>query len=198
MQHLRRFQPGDEAGISRVCLLTARFGGDATGMISDDRLWGDVFALPYPARDPGLTFVVDGGGGNVVGYVLGTDDTSAFEAWFRDVWWPPRAPSAEGKDRVEAGLIGFADTLGAEFLPFLAEYPAHVHIDLLPVAQGGGWGRRLMERYVDELRARGVPGVHLGASSDNTNAVAFYRHLGWTELATPDDPGTVFFGLRLT
>lgn len=196
VQTLRRFRAGDGPGLARVCLLTARFGGDATGMLSEDRLWGDIFALPYAVRDPDLVFVVEDDG-EVVGYVLGTDDTVAFEAWFRESWWPPRAPSTTGKGRVERGLLEFAASMGVEPLPFLDSHPAHVHIDLLPAAQGSGWGRALMERYVRQLRERGVRGVHLGASSDNTNAVAFYRHLGWTELDS-DEPGTVFFGLQLS
>ena len=48
----------------------------------------------------------------------------------------------------------------------LAEaYPAHLHIDLLERARGRGLGRLLIERLLGELRARGVPGVHLGVDA---------------------------------
>ena len=42
--------------------------------------------------------------------------------------------------------------------PYAAEYPAHLHIDLLPELQGQGWGRRLIDTLVAALRERGVRG----------------------------------------
>lgn len=195
MQTLRRFRPGDEPQLATICQRTAQFGNDATGLLSDDSLWGDVFAVPYAVRDPRLTFVIADEDDEAIGYCLGTDDTVAFGDWFREVWWPPRARSAEGKAKVEVELIGYAATQGLEPLPFLDEYPAHLHIDLLPEAQGKGWGRRLIDRMCEELASRGVSGVHLGTAPENTNAGAFYRHTGWTELDF-GEPSS-FFGRRL-
>jgi ribosomal protein S18 acetylase RimI-like enzyme len=62
------------------------------------------------------------------------------------------------------------------------EYPSHLHIDLLPPFQGGGWGRRLMETAMEALRADGSKGLHLGVSAKNERALGFYEHLGFTEL----------------
>ncbi len=64
----------------------------------------------------------------------------------------------------------------------LEEYPAHLHIDLVPAAQGHGWGRRLIDTLREALAADGVPGVHLGYAVSNTDAAAFYRRLGFREL----------------
>ena len=77
----------------------------------------------------------------------------------------------------------------------LDDYPAHLHIDLLPEAQGAGWGRALMEGLQDALRAGGSPGVHLGVSARNQRALGFYRHLGYEELASDGIGHTL--GLRL-
>ena len=78
----------------------------------------------------------------------------------------------------------------------LTESWAHLHIDLLPEFQRQGFGRRLTQRLVDELRARGVPGLHLSLAVTNTAARAFYAHLGFRELgsSTPDAP---LLGLEL-
>ena len=72
----------------------------------------------------------------------------------------------------------------------LAEYPAHLHIDLLPELQGQGFGRRLIDTLRAALAARGVPAVHLGMDAANTGARAFYDRLGFHELAssTPQSP----------
>ena len=62
------------------------------------------------------------------------------------------------------------------------DYPSHLHIDLLERAQGHGYGRRMMEMVMDKLRRRGSPGAHLGVSTLNASALAFYLHLGFREL----------------
>jgi ribosomal protein S18 acetylase RimI-like enzyme len=78
------------------------------------------------------------------------------------------------------------------------DYPSHLHIDLLPRAQGRGYGRRMMETLIERLRQRGSRGAHLGVNVLNTRAYAFYRRLGFHELTrvgTPSD-GCVYLGLR--
>ncbi|WP_448059866.1 GNAT family N-acetyltransferase [Cellulomonas hominis] len=72
----------------------------------------------------------------------------------------------------------------------LARYPAHLHIDLLPRAQGGGLGRRLITALADALRERGIPGVHLGVEASNTGARAFYARIGFT-VAQQNDGGAL-------
>ena len=74
-------------------------------------------------------------------------------------------------------------------------YPAHLHIDLLPRAQGRGWGRRMMDHLLAALRSKGSPGVHLGVGQINERAVGFYRKLGFEELARVRD--VLYLGLRL-
>jgi ribosomal protein S18 acetylase RimI-like enzyme len=69
-------------------------------------------------------------------------------------------------------------------------YPAHLHIDLLPRAQGHGLGRALVTTLTDALRERGVPGLHLGVDPANTGALAFYARIGMVPVPTADG-GTV-------
>ena len=64
----------------------------------------------------------------------------------------------------------------------VATHPAHLHIDLLPRFQGRGLGRRLLDHLFEGLRAAGADAVHLGVSPENTNAIAFYEHLGFEVL----------------
>ena len=84
-----------------------------------------------------------------------------------------------------------ADGSGAES-ELDERYPSHLHIDLLPEAQGQGFGRRLIERLIGQLDERGSSGVHLGVSKANHRAIAFYRHVGFVEWDGPDD------GINLT
>jgi GNAT superfamily N-acetyltransferase len=181
-----------------VCVRTADVGRDATGILRDDRLWGDIFAAPYVERHPDLAWVVESADGRAIGYIVATPDTDAFEAWFRDKWWPSVADryplSGESEPTREDGMIGYASRRAPGRDERAAEYPAHLHIDLLPETQGQGLGRRLIETLSDELRRRGVPGLHLGMNPANAAAGAFYERLGMHLLDT--GPDATVYGVR--
>ncbi|WP_040163891.1 GNAT family N-acetyltransferase [Microbacterium gorillae] len=194
---IRGYRPGDRDALTEICLRTADDGGDASALYRYPSLPGDIWAVPYADRDPALAFVVDDGTGTAVGYTVGTDDTIAFADWFRSSWWPSVRGRYDGGGArpKDAEALAYADGFGASPSPYAATYPAHLHIDLLPEAQGGGFGRRLIATLSDELRRRGVPGVHLEASAANTDAVAFYDHIGFTRL--PSGPDGAAFGMSL-
>lgn len=180
---IRRYQPADYDAVSRACLLTAAAGGDATGVYSDDELMPDIWARPYLALEPEWAWVVDDRG--VVGYLLAAPDTRAFVEDYRARWLPrfqaryPRASAPDTADE-QARESGFRPE--RMLVPEVDEYPAHLHIDLLPQAQGRGLGRQLIGTLETALATAGVPGVHLGLDPSNTGALAFYRRLGFTEL----------------
>lgn len=198
MSRLRPFQPGDEPALADVCIRTADSGGDATGLLSDDDIWPAIYVLPYVSRHPELAFVVETDDSRVAGYVVGTPDTEAFEAWFRRDWWPrfadryPRPPQRRTR---EDDVVGYAYDRAPGTSPYSAEYPAHLHIDLLPELQGQRWGTVLIERLKLALREKGVPGLHLIAGADNAGALAFYPRVGFTALDSAD--GVQAFGLAL-
>ncbi|MFN0068727.1 MAG: GNAT family N-acetyltransferase, partial [Limisphaerales bacterium] len=80
-----------------------------------------------------------------------------------------------------------------------AAYPSHLHIDLLPRAQGRGWGRRMLEEVICRLRARGSPGAHLGVSLLNVPAFGFYGRLGFREIVRVGEgaDGCCYMGKKL-
>ncbi len=203
MPHLRPFRPGDEPELADICLRTADAGADGTGILDDDDIWAAVFVLPYVARHPDLAFVIETDDGRVAGYVVGTDDTDAFEEWFRTDWWPrigarwpqPEADLPDSERSRQDAVLSYAYGRRADAESFAARYPAHLHIDLLPELQGQGWGRRLIAALTDALRGAGSPGIHLVASGTNTGAIAFYERLGFTRLAAPADVAA--FGMSL-
>ena len=189
--HLRPYRPADRDALAAVCLRTADAGGDATGLLDDDRLWGDVFAVPYAVREPERCTVLDDGG-RVVGYVLGTRDTAGFVAWYREEWIPAVAGRYGALDPAPDSRTAqvLAMHLHPERMlqPGLEAHPAHLHIDLLPEAQRQGWGRALIRTFLDGLARDGVTGVHLGMARSNEPARAFYGALGFTEAPVADDP----------
>lgn len=196
---IRPYRRADRDALYEVCVRTADAGGDATGIFTDDALWGDVFAVPYAERHPDLSWVVEAEDGRVIGYLVATDDTDAFEAWFRDEWWPTKAAtyplSGEVEPTRQDRIISYAAGRGPGKEPHAAAYPAHLHIDLLPETQGHGLGRTLMQTLFAELTRRGVPALHLGMDPANTGAAAFYTKLGFEALPAPE--GAMTLGIRL-
>jgi len=195
---IRPFRSGDEPALADICLKTADAGADGTGVLDDDDLWAEIFVLPYVARHPDFAFVVETDDGRVVGYVVGAPDTAAFEEWFRTEWWPRRGirwpkPDAEVSRQDGIVLYAYGRRGGAE--PYGEDYPAHLHIDLLPEVQGQGLGRRLIDTLSTALVEHGVSGLHLTTAIENAGAIAFYPRLGFTPL--PSHEGVQAFGKTL-
>jgi len=192
---LRTYEPRDRGALYEVCLRTGDSGADATGSFTQPALLGEVYVGPYLALEPELALVLDDGAG-VGGYTLGALDTRAFEERCEREWWPPlreRHPlGAYPRGSADAAVVELIHRPARAPEVVVAGHPSHLHIDLLPRWQGGGWGRRLIEGLLDRLAAAGSPGVHLGVGVRNPRAVGFYRHLGFTELLAVGD--TLFLG----
>ncbi|MCH6229940.1 GNAT family N-acetyltransferase [Microbacterium sp. CFH 31415] len=198
MTRIRPFRPGDEPALADICLKTADAGADGTGVLDDDELWAEIFVLPYVVRHPELAFVVETDDERVVGYIVGAPETAAFEEWFRTEWWPRHAtrwPHPEAETSRQDGIVRYAYGRRGGAEPYGDAYPAHLHIDLLPEAQGRGIGRLLIATLADALRAQGVTGLHLVTSADNAGAIAFYPRVGFAPL--PSHDGAQAFGMSL-
>lgn len=197
MTTVRPYRADDHAAIYDICVRTAHEGGDSRQIYPDLALMPSIFAAPYVFLEPDLTFVLDEGDG-AVGYVLGTADTIAFVEAFRSRWlplmrerFPNRAEPPSSPSEVMIDLMYRPERM---ILPELAAYPAHLHIDLLPDQQRKGHGRALMYAFLDALRHRGVPAVHLGMVSVNTAARAFYDRLGFHEIPVADPGPLTYLG----
>ncbi|GAA3866644.1 GNAT family N-acetyltransferase [Streptomyces sedi] len=199
---IRGYRPGDRDALSDICVRTAHAGGDATGRYREPEIFSAIFATPYAELEPDLVFVADNGE-RAIGYIVGTADSTRFYRRFMEHWLPtvadrfplPAGP-VEGVDDGLRHLLHHADSM---LVPEIAaDYPAHLHIDLLPEGQRRGLGRRLMAAFTDALRERGVRGLHLSMNPRNTDARAFYDRLGFVELPRPEGKKDVdYLGIRL-
>jgi ribosomal protein S18 acetylase RimI-like enzyme len=194
---IRPYRPSDLDALYDVCVRTAADGDDLTEQMGDPLLPGHVYAAPYGALEPAMAFVVEDD--EVVGgYVIGALDTVAFEDRCEDAWLPDlrvRYPMGSGATAVDRRYIELIHAFPRQDAAIVADYPAHLHIDLLPRFQGRGLGRALIDRFAAAATAGGASGVHLGVSRTNERAVAFYRHVGFETLRT--DPTSLLLGRRL-
>ena len=198
---IRRAEAGDRDAIYDVCLRTADAGGDASALYVDHDLPGEVWAGAYLALRPHLAFVAEYHTG-VDGYIVGAEDTVTFGAECEARWWPAlRARYVDPPDdrdlTPDRRLHRYIHHPPVPPPEVLAEFPAHLHVNLLPRAQGRGAGRRLLGTLFDALA--GAPGIHLGVAAGNERAAAFYAHLGFVPIGPPQASGAGrLLGRRLT
>jgi ribosomal protein S18 acetylase RimI-like enzyme len=188
--NIRRAVLSDLPYLYEICLKTGDESRDATPFFSDPYAIGQYYAAPYLVYPNGICFVADYEH-RPQGYIVAVPDTVAFSRWMEEEWLPPlrkrySEPFQPSRSEKENGIIGlilrrrFPVDMAAQ--PYLADYPAHLHIDLLPCIQQKGVGRKLMDSLFAELAQQKVKGLHLGVGASNTGAVAFYQKVGFTVL----------------
>jgi ribosomal protein S18 acetylase RimI-like enzyme len=197
---VRRCQPRDWDAVYEVCLCTGDDGKEATHLFDDPKVLGHVYVGPYMKLEPELAFVLEDGPG-VCGYVLGALDSKKFYGGYLDEWLPGirrQYPKPSG----DPAQWSLTQRVCAQYYqpeifwpePY-EDYPSHLHIDLLPRAQGRGLGREMMRVLLGELVARGSTGAHLAMALSNARAERFYKKLGFHELARRSD--ALYLGKRL-
>ena len=202
---IRPATPADQPGAYHVCLKTGNYGNDGEALYATDPdALGRIFVGPYLAFEPELSLVLEDEHG-ICGYALAARDSREFYARYDAEWrpalcarFPPPAGDPSGWTPVQQvqHVYHHPDFFCPEPYDW---YPSHLHIDMLPRAQGQGYGRRMIERTLASLVRQGSPGVHLGVSVFNTRAERFYRHLGFQELIRAGDgpDACIYMGRRL-
>lgn len=198
MVALRPYRPDDLEALYEICLLTADSGKDASPLHHDRKVIGHIYAAPYGVLEPGHVFVAEDDQG-VAGYIVGTFDTDGFNARLERDWWPALrqhyadVPKAEltATDRQRIGAI-MEPSLNPPDI--VAQYPAHIHMNLLPRLRGQRVGTALLDRWITQARVAGVTGIHLGANPANSGGIAFWTRSGFKPLRTD---GAAWFGMTL-
>jgi len=186
MPTIRPYQPKDAA---HVHIVSMRTGPQAA--LREGRAQALLFATYvdyYIEHEPHNCFVVADDEDNAVGYIFCAQDYRSYrEIFLRD--YAPRTKGFSPHMRIEC--------LGAAHLPrfFYKEYPAHLHIDILPEYQRMGLGTELMDALTAQLRAKGVRGVMLGVGSKNEKGRNFYKKYGFRQVGRV--PFSIVMGLKL-
>lgn len=194
MPRIRQARASDMQALYDICAATGNAGDSALGLDRDVDLLGHLYAGPYLALEPDFAFVAEDEHG-VCGYALGTPDTTRFCQQLEATWLPPlrqRYPQATRPG--DAWIVSRLHELW-QMDERLAEWPAHLHVDLLPRAQGLRLGGKLMQILLDQFKTAGVTGIHLGVDPSNQRALAWYPKQGFALLY--EQPGCSWFVQRL-
>ncbi len=125
-----------------------------------------------------------------VGYILCETDCKHYSKIYRKKY-VPEIFTLKKQDGIISWLFPIPYSV------FGRKYPAHLHIDILPEYQGKGYGTKMVNTLLEELRNRGVRGVMLGADLDNEGAIRFYQRLGFKILIKSSKIGSILMGKEL-
>ncbi len=192
---IREAHLSDAPYLNEICLKTGFSGTSAENMFYDVNMIGHYYASNYLYFERDCCFVVEEADTNSEkpktieqrvpqGYILGCTNSDSFNEWMENEWLPPLrkryALPYEGKTDFENRIIKlFHNVHERSKKDWAKDFPAHLHIDILPSLQGKGCGKALMHVFLNRLKEKKVSGVHLGVGSSNEKAIAFYTAMGF-------------------
>lgn len=182
---IRPYNEKDKENVRFVCL-------NAEGPCKSTKR-GINFALAvycdyYIENEPENCFVATDENDKAIGYIISTENFDKFkEKYISDYF--PRIAKWEYRRRKSA-LRAIASQE-----KYKEDYPAHLHIDILPEYQHMGLGRKLMDTLCDNLRKKNVKGVMFTVWHKNYNAIKFYEKYGFELIETKET--TLVYGLKL-
>ena len=185
MVFIRKYEEKDRADVQFVNHNSE--GPEEVPDFLTGQFYHNTFCNYYIEHEPENCFVLDDNG-RAVGYIICAENFDRFkEIYDRD--YLPRS-NTFGEDRYE-----WASTAYNCQEKFKNEYPAHLHIDILPEYQRMGMGGKLIKTLCDHLAEKGISGVCLTCGPRNERAVNFYKKYGFTLLSIDHDDAC--FGIKI-
>lgn len=170
MVSIRKYEEKDYENVCYACLHSE--DDDTSEELGEFVL--NTFCRYYIDNEPDNCFVVDDDG-KAVGYVICAENYDKFKKIYDEEYFP-RAIS-HGESRVE-----WATEAYILHEKFKDDYPAHLHIDILPKYQRMGLGGKLISALCDHLISKNICGVMLSTGTKNITANNFYKKYGFKEL----------------
>lgn len=199
------FRPEYTNDLYSITLATGDGGRDASHLYADPKLIGHIYSGPYAALEPSLVLLAMDDKG-AAGYVLGVTDTPSWEDRLEREWWPKlRAEYPDFGTRPRAEWTSDQRAMHMIHHPpripsaVSGPFPAHIHMNLLPRAQGAGIGARLLDAWLELVAEHSPTGVHVGVDPNNERGVRFWSRSQFRELEFPIEPSgnTLWMGQKL-
>ncbi len=177
---IRPYQTKDRENCRKICHITAT----APAYVKNPELVATLYCDYYIDKEPDNCFVLTDEFDNAVGYILCAENEVDFEVGYK--------PYLD-----KAGKMSLSNKIGCMADSFFnrklyKDYPAHLHIDILPAFQGKGSGKQLISTLEAHLRSKNVKGVHLGVGGDNKRAHKFYEKADYILLRNWGSLGKIY------
>lgn len=181
---IRPFEKRDTENVRYICL---NCDGPSDMSPETEHFILVTYCDYFIEKEPYNCFVAADENDNAVGYILCTENYDSFIECFRSEYIP-RIPEEHTKYRMYASLSAVLQG------KYKSEYPAHLHIDILPEYQRKGIGHRLTDQLCTHLKSKGIKGVMLTVSANNLSGVAFYEKYGFSLIE--NNPDGIAYGIR--
>ena len=171
---VRPYENEDFESVQYVCLGSV---GKENASEYERNFLLNTYCNYYLEHEPHNCFVVSDKNNKVIGYILCAENFDSFSKIFLEKY--------ATKALKFKGIYRIASTLSiGEQKKFKTNYPAHLHIDILPEYHHKGLGRQLINTLIEHLKLKGVKGVMLSVFIGNKGAIKFYEKCGFTRIKT--------------
>jgi len=187
---IRAYELRDRQIVRQLACDTADMGEPVENFFGDREIVADLLTRYYTDYEPESLWVAEYEG-KVIGYLTGCLDTrwyfrvmvwrlvpqivikSIFRGVFlrQDTWRLFKAATKTWR------VSGFK-----RHIP-LDKYPGHLHVNVQKGFRGQDIGKRLVERFIEQVKVTGLPGIYLAVREDNLEGRRFSEHLGFIELS---------------
>ena len=170
---IRKYNSRDRSAVRRICCETALMGEPSAIFFADDEIFADALTAYFTDYEPESCFVAEYNN-NVVGYLLGTKDSKRMDKIFADKIALPllfktlRRGALIRKKNMKLLFFILLSLAKGEFKTpdFSKDYPAMLHINIIKEYRTAGIGSKLINAYLDYLKAQEIKGVHFATMSD--------------------------------
>ncbi len=190
---IRLYRPADRQQVRDICVQTCWMGEYRPDYIPSEHLWAEFWTRYFTDVEPQHTWVLQReADGKLLGYLCGTADARAADHYGYKLmpgiaWHIVRQRLLRRRASRRALWSMLKALLRGELNPPKGvhdEYPAAWHFDLLPDARRGGWGRKMLAMFIDQMRAEGVRGIHGQPLSINPPVARALESMGFTLLSS--------------
>ena len=191
--NIRQVVLSDLPYLYEICLKTGNNGEDASKLFNDPYLIGHYYIAPYIFYPKSICFVAEYEF-YPKGYIAAVPDTIKYKQWLEENWLPPlRKQFLQNNNLYTEKEKNIVDLIHKRQYPmdltyfsWLGDYPAHLHIDLLPIIQRKGVGIKLMGLIFSKLLEENISGIYLNVDLSNTGAIKFYEKLNFKIIKDQD------------
>ena len=185
---IRKYEEKDRENLLKICIETSSLPTeDKKDLDFLNLMYNDYYAVVEGHN----CFVAADDDDNAIAYIICTENYDAYRKIFLEEYVPRLDENmVVWNFNAKQGAIG--STVLQE--KYKEEYPAHLHIDVLPEYHRKGIGHMLVNTLKEHLHNKGICGVMLTVGSKNMVGRGFYDKYGFDFLEQVGDD--VAYGLK--